>query len=175
MQKIFTTQLIGLMKNSIDELILEDAARLLSQALIGDGNVYIFGKDEMVAIAAEALYGKEHLSNVLPLFEKGNMAELDSADRVFLLSREAHDPEMVSLVERVSEKGVLIVGLTAEKKDSSKKLWTDWVDIHLDLQLSGGLVPTDDGDRIGFPASILALYTYFCLHLLIVEFLSEYK
>jgi hypothetical protein len=175
LQKMFTTQLLGLMKKMLDEDVMEDAARLLSQALIGDGNVYVYGKDEMVAVAAEALYGKEKLENIQPLFQEKKLAQLDPADRVLLISRNSQDAEMMKLVEKISENGILMVGITAESIESHEKQWTDWVDIHLDLKLSGSLVPTDTGERIGYPASLLALFTYFCLHLLIVEFLNEYE
>lgn len=174
LQKIFTTQLIGLLNQTLDEDILEDAARLLSQALVGDGSVYIYGKDEMVAVSAEALYGKEKLQNVKPLMEKGKIVELDPADRVLLISRNAYDEEMMQLIEQVSAKGILIVGMSAVQ-DDSKKQWTDWTDVHLHLKVENSLVPTDDGERIGYPASLMALYTYFCLHLLITDFLSEYE
>ena len=162
------------MKDLLDEDVIEDAARLLSQALIGDGNVYIYGKDEMVAVAAEALYGKEKLNGVKPLLEKGVMAELDPSDRVLLISRNAYDEELIQMVEQVSAKGVLIVGMSAVQ-DDSKKQWTSWTDVHLNLKIQNSLVPTDSGERIGYPASLLALYTYFCLHLVISDFLSEYE
>ncbi|WP_332628639.1 DUF2529 family protein [Halalkalibacter flavus] len=171
MKKIFTTQLVGLF-NKVDEFLLEDAARLLSQALVGDGNIYIHGKDEMAAVSAEALYGKESLSRVSPLFEEGRMVELDPADRVFLLSRESDDEEMVTIAEQISEQNISVVGLSATHSNKRNK-WTDLVDIHLDLDVTQSLVPTDTGERIGYPSSLLALYTYFCLYLLISEILSE--
>ncbi len=154
---------------------MEDAARLLSQALIGDGNVYIYGKDEMAAVAAEALYGKEKFENIKPLLEKGKMAKLTAADRVLLVARYSHDREMLKLIEHLSEQGVLIVGIIAQSTEVHEKQWSDCVDVLIDLNVSNSLVPTDSGERIGYPASLMALYTYFCLHLLIVDFLSEYE
>lgn len=172
MKKMFTTQLVGLF-NQLDEFQLEDAARLLSQALIGDGRIYIYAKEEMAAVSAEALYGKESLSRVSPLLDEGSIAQLDSADRVFLLSRESDDEEMFAIAEQMSEQNISVVGLTAFHRNDGKPQWTDLVDIHLDLEMTTSLVPTDTGDRIGYPASLLALYTYFCLYLLISEILSE--
>ncbi|WP_152608270.1 DUF2529 family protein [Halalkalibacter okhensis] len=169
---MFTTQLVGLF-NQLDEFQLEDAARLLSQALVGDGRIYIYAKDEMAAVSAEALYGKESLSRISPLFEEGTLAQLDSADRVFLLSRDSDDEEMVAIAEQMSEQNMSVVGLTASHRNEGKRQWTDLVDIHLDLGVTNSLVPTDTGDRMGYPASLLAMYTYFCLYLLISEILSE--
>ncbi|ARK32789.1 DUF2529 family protein [Halalkalibacter krulwichiae] len=174
MQKIFNTQLTGLLQN-IDEDRLEDAARLLSQALIGEGHVYIHGKDEMAAVTSEALYGKEKIDKISPLLTEGKVTELDFADRALLISRSTNDEEMMDLARHLSSQGILIVGITAYTEDSTARKWTDSVDVHIDFNLTNSLVPTDTGERVGYPASLLALHTYFYLHLLIVEFLSEYE
>lgn len=51
MSKIFTTQLIGrLQKISEQELDIEDAARLLAQALVGEGSIYIFGENDLRSV-----------------------------------------------------------------------------------------------------------------------------
>ncbi|GAE27885.1 hypothetical protein JCM9140_4051 [Halalkalibacter wakoensis JCM 9140] len=171
MQKIFKTQLTGLLSDPFDEEELEDAARLLTQALVGDGHLYVYGKEEMAAVEAEAVHGKEALSNVYSLFENGKIVDLNSADRVFLLSRNTADSDLLDIVKKLSEKQIPIVGLTVAPTEGQQ--WTDLVDIHLDLNLTQSLVPTDSGDRIGYPASLLALYTYFCLFLLISEMLTE--
>ncbi len=163
---------MGLMNNTLDEFLMEDAARLFSQALVGEGSVYVYGKEEMAAVTAEALYGKEKLANVKPLFVNGKMAELYPADRVLLLSRESSDDEMLAVAKKIAEQSIPIVALTSTHIEG--KQWTDYVDIHLALAVTNSLVPTDEGDRIGYPASLLALYTYFCLFLLISEIVSEY-
>ncbi|MDT8860463.1 DUF2529 domain-containing protein [Alkalihalobacillus sp. MEB130] len=175
MQKIFKTQLIGLLNNTLDEDMLEDAARLLSQALVGDGHIYIHGTGEMAAVCAEALHGKETLARVSPLIEEGSIVTLDPADRVFLLARSSSDPEMIGIAKQLSKQHIFTVGLSATVDTDGSEHWVESVDIHLDLALSHSLVPTDTGERIGYPASLMALYTYFCLFLLISEILSEYE
>lgn len=59
MIKIFTTQLIGRLKMMEEKEIynLEDAARLLAQALVGEGNIYIYAEQGLDGVLAEALHG----------------------------------------------------------------------------------------------------------------------
>ncbi len=162
------------MNNTLDDFLMEDAARLLSQALVGDGSIYVYGKEEMAAVTAEALYGKEKLKNVKPLFlVDGEMVDLHPTDRVLLLSRNSNDEEMVAIVQKLEEQHIPILAITSTHTEGRQ--WTDDAWIHLDLNVKNSLVPTDSGDRIGYPASLLALYTYYCLFLLISELLSEYE
>jgi hypothetical protein len=80
---------------------------------------------------------------------------------------------MAAIALKLSEQQIPIVSITSTH--TAGKQWSDYVDIHLDLKVKNSLVPTESGERIGYPASLLALYTYFCLFLLIYEILSEYE
>ena len=173
MLKIFTTQLTGLLKDihEREDFMMEDAARLLSQALIGEGSVYIYGRDEMNAVTAEALHGQEQLPKFLPLFHQDKMAELNATDRVLLITRSSADNDVLAYAEEISHKQIPIVVISSIDKHDRKLV--DMADVHLDLNLTTSLVPTETGERIGYPASIAALYVYFCLYLLIKEILEE--
>lgn len=61
MLKMFSTQLTGLFNRIQDkeEFSIEDGARLLAQAAVGDGSIYICGLKEMAAVEAEATEGAE--------------------------------------------------------------------------------------------------------------------
>ena len=61
MLKIFSTQLNSLFKKVMEkeEFNMEDAARLLAQAAVGDGTIYIHGFGEMDGVTKEALNGIE--------------------------------------------------------------------------------------------------------------------
>ena len=63
MLKIFSTQINGLFKKVMEkeEFNIEDAARLLAQAAVGDGTIYIHGFGEMDGVTTEALKGIEPL------------------------------------------------------------------------------------------------------------------
>ncbi|TRY18482.1 DUF2529 family protein, partial [Geobacillus sp. LEMMJ02] len=79
MLKILSTQLTGVFQriSTQEEEQFEDAARLLAQAVISNGTIFIYGIDEMEAVAAEALYGAEKLPNVKRL----DINEVKTADR----------------------------------------------------------------------------------------------
>ena len=63
MLKMFSTQLTGLFKSIMEkeEFNIEDAARLLTQAAVGEGTIYIYGFGEMEGVTNEALQGIEPL------------------------------------------------------------------------------------------------------------------
>ena len=65
---------------------IEDSARLLAQALVGDGFIYLHGTNEMEGVVAEALFGAEPMKQAKRLFENGKEAEVTSAIVYFLLA-----------------------------------------------------------------------------------------
>lgn len=172
---MFTTQLIGLLKGiqEREDLSMEDAARLLSQALVGEGHVYLYGAGEMNAITSEALYGKERLPKFLSLFDQDKMVDLNSTDRVLLLTRSSADKTVLAYAKEIALKQIPIVVISSI--DEHDRELVDLADVHLDLNLTTSLVPTETGERVGYPASLAGLYVYFCLYLLINDFLEEYE
>lgn len=171
MLKIFTTQLAGLFQSiAKEEELLEDAARLLSQALIGEGTLFIYGDDEMATVVAEALYGQDRLDQTASLIINDSMAELDAVDRVLLVARKASDERVLHYAQKIYDQHIPFVCIVAE--EDATALGT-FADIVIDLGVRNGLVPTDTGERIGYPASITALYCYFALSLLMREMLEE--
>lgn len=175
MIKMFTTQVTGLMnyiKNKQSDP-LEDAARLLSQALIGDGFVYIYGKDEMEAIEAEALAGKERIQKIRPLITNEKMATLHPVDRVLLVTRFANDRTVINYANELIENNIPFVVISSIQNETDPLV--NLADVHINLHVTRKLIPTDDGTRLGFPASLLALYTYFCLHFLMTDIMADYS
>ncbi|WP_078414438.1 DUF2529 domain-containing protein [Priestia abyssalis] len=176
MLKIFTTQLTGYFKQiqEKEEFHIEDGARVLAQAIIGDGNIYIYGKDEMQAVGLEATKSQEPLpSTKLMAFE--DIGHLTSADRVLLVSRTSTDPHILDLAQRLQEQGVLTVGISPIEKETTLPSLEDFVDAHIDTKLLKPLIPDDEGNRYGFPGIMTALYAYYGLHLTIKEIITEYE
>ncbi len=90
--KILTTQMGGLFQRiaSNGEEAIEETARLLAQATIGEGRVILAGFGEMEAVIATALDGVEPFHGAVR-YEKE--MEIGSADRVWLLTRSASDEQ----------------------------------------------------------------------------------
>lgn len=176
MLKIFTTQLLGVFNKIQDqeEINFEDGARLLAQAAIADGSLYIYGAGEMGGIITEALYSQEPLPNAAPLFKDGQMAEMKPSDRVIIVSRFSHDPETVALAKTLAESGIPTVSIAAVSKTEEGESLENITDVHIDTKLLKPLIPDDDGSRYGFPALLCSLYAYYGLTFILREILAEY-
>lgn len=167
-----TTQFSHVIKKvEKQEQLLEDAARLLCQALVGDGIVYVYGKDELEAVVIEALNGQNRL-------EKGKRLSADSeihyADRALLFSRNPEDEETVKLAKRLYENQVPFVAITIEK--GKQHPLDELADVYISLdERAGGLIPLESGKRGAFPHTVLALYMYVCIRYFIDDIMAEYE
>lgn len=176
MLKIFTTQLNGYFKRieEKEEFNIEDAARLLSQAIIGDGNVYVYGAREMKSVMFEALESEEPLQGTKPLLTMENLDNVTPADRVLLVSRFSDDQESIIIAKKLAEKSIPLVGMSALRASEDETL-DQVVDVHIDTKLTKPLIPDDEGNRYGFPAVMTSLYAYYAVSLTIKEIISEYE
>ena len=175
MLKMFTTQLTGVLKRleEKEEFSFEDGARLLAQAPAGDGSIYIFGAQEMKAVAFEAINGAEPLHSAKVLNETDTEG-LTDADRVLLFTRYANDIEALELARRLHDKMIPFVAVSTVIEPSEGDL-SLLADVHIDLRLKKGLLPDDVGNRYGYPSAIAALFVYHGLKFTIDEILAEYE
>ncbi|WP_179295644.1 DUF2529 family protein [Bacillus sp. FJAT-45350] len=176
MLQIFTTQLQGKLKDvkehNLDEI--EDASRLLAQALISNGKIYIHGTKEMNGVVPEALYGKEKLSGVMPLIkEENNMNDCTAIDRVLIFARTSNDKEAIDLVKELQNDGVTVIAVSNCVENDSDISLKNLADIHINTNLTSSLVPDDEGTRVGYPSLILSLFVYHCLAMTVSEILQE--
>ncbi|WP_010197449.1 DUF2529 domain-containing protein [Bacillus sp. m3-13] len=181
MLKIFTTQLQGVFNRvgSSEEYAFEDAARLLAQAVVGDGRIYVHGVKEMKAVEAEATTGAEPLVGATLLSDLDSYHDLTDTDRALIVSRFSTDEEAINTGKALKELGIEIVGIStvgeAEQVDSAEAAETleSLADVHIDMKLKKPLIPGDDGERFGFPSSMVALYVYHGLAFTLKEILEE--
>ncbi|KAB7707489.1 DUF2529 family protein [Bacillus aerolatus] len=171
MLKMFTTQLNGLFQRIADKEAynIEDGARLLAQAMVGEGRIYIQGIQEMTAVEAEAMTGAEPLTHCQP-FKTAD--EITESDRVLLVSRFTNDPEALAAASALQEKHIPFVAVAGAVSTEEVSLAT-LADVFIDTKLIKGLLPDETGGRTGFPSSIAALYIYFLLKLTIDEILQD--
>lgn len=173
MDKIFTTQLIGrLQKIQELELEIEDGARLLAQAFVSDGNIYIYAEDELAAVYLEAKYGEEPMKRVERLTEE-QIGNLSSVDRVLLVTRDAHCEKAVAIGEKLRAQQIPFVAM-GSVKDKENNVLEDLAHAFIDLQLDKGLVPAMTGTRKGFPHGIVALFAYHQLKLTLDEIMEDF-
>ncbi|TDL32959.1 DUF2529 family protein [Jeotgalibacillus sp. S-D1] len=172
MLKMFTTQLTGLFSrvHSKEELAIEDAARLLAQAAVGDGKIYIKGFDEMHGIVSEALFGEETMKDAHELTDS-QMA--DSADRVLLITRRSTDEAAIALAKQLNEKDVPFAVICGTVKDAEEDV-VSMAEVSLNTQVVKGLLPDESGARFGFPSLMAALYLYHGVKFTLDEMVEEY-
>lgn len=177
MMKIFMTQLNGHFSriHEQEESAIEDGARLLAQAAVGSGTIYIHGFDELGGITGEAVLSAEPLPGAKPLFlEDGSMNKLTDADRVLLFTHRSNDLKAIELVLKLQEIGAGTVGVSCLMKDEDESI-DELVDVHIDSKLKKGLIPDEDGSRFGYPALMTSLFAYYALSFTLKEILSEYE
>lgn len=160
--KILTTQLTGLFQRlgAKDEAI-EDTARLLAQAVIGEGRIHLAAFGELEAVTSAALDGKEPLKAAV-CYKPGT--ELSTADRVWILStRDEGD----ALAGELAAKSIPFAMLTAESHENEQ------AHAFLSMKIDKGLLPGEDGGRVMVPHALGALYVYHAVKLTIDEMLGE--
>lgn len=176
MLKIFSTQLNGLFKRIHDNQteMIEDGARLLAQALVAEGNIYLMGFGEMAAVTSEAMMGAEPFPGAVVLDSVEKLDELEQMDRVLLVARNSNDQHAVDAAKKLSEGGIPFVAISSHHDTQDESL-KDLADIHIDLELKNGLIPGETGGRFGYPYSMAALFVYYGIKWTIEEIVSEYE
>lgn len=173
MLKIFSTQISGVFKKMIDKesFEIEDAGRLLAQAVVGDGSVYIQGFGEMQGVVAESLEGEEPFPKAK---RYTNEEEISREDRFLLFSRHSNDPEAIMLAKRLQQLEIPFVVVSTAIPSEEASL-VELADVHIDLRIQRGLVPDDTGNRFGYPTLIVALFAYHGIKFTLEEIVQEYE
>ncbi|MEW9500859.1 DUF2529 family protein [Jeotgalibacillus marinus] len=172
MLKMFTTQLSGLFLriHGKEEMEIEDAARLLAQAAVGEGTIFIKGYREMNGVVSEALTGEEPLQGMREFVD---IDELSGTDRVLLVTRRSTDEEALKLGAKLVEKDIPFVTICGVVKNSEHDLLS-MANVCLNTQVVKGMLPHEDGGRFGFPSLIAALYLYHGVKFTLEEMVEEY-
>lgn len=173
MLKMFSTQLTGLLNriHEKEEFSFEDGARLMAQAAVSEGSIYIYGKNEMNAVLSEALYGPEPLQNAKHW--DGQSINLTEGDRVLIFTRYSHDKEALAAGNWLFERKIPFVSISTDLGTEEDTI-VSLADVHIDLQLKKGLLPDENGNRFGYPSSIAALFVYYGLKFTLDEILTDY-
>ncbi len=155
--KIFTTQLIGLLRKVEQEehFAIDETARLLAQSAMGDGGrVILYGTDELDAVVTRALLGAEPMQRAVR-YEEGMTFE--KTDRVFLMGRYANDERLLTIAQQLFDSFIPFAAMTATLPGDDNVLET-LAYTYICTHTPEGFVPTDDGQRIGRPHALLATF-----------------
>ncbi|WP_438314946.1 DUF2529 family protein [Sporosarcina sp. FA9] len=169
--KMLTTQISGLLQrigtNNTDSI--EETARLLAQATIGEGRVILASFDEMEAVYLSAKFGVEPFENIHPYV---NEMSIGKADRVWIFSRNETDLRVLELARRLASEFIPFATVASRKPDVNNEL-ADLSTTYVYTGLVQGLLPGEDNTRIVQPHSLAALFIYEAVKLSYDEMLSD--
>jgi len=169
--KMLTTQISGLLQrigtNNADSI--EETARLLAQATIGEGRVLLASFDELEAVYLSAKFGAEPFENIHPYV---NGMSIGKSDRVWILSRNETDLRALELAQHLSSEYIPFAAVASGKPDENNEL-ADLSTVYMYTGLVQGLLPGEDHERIVQPHSLAVLYIYEAVKLAYDEMLSD--
>ncbi|WP_096437665.1 DUF2529 family protein [Alteribacter populi] len=176
MQKIFATQLQGLINqlHKSEEETIEDGGRLIAQSIVSGGRIGLYGTGDMAGILVQGIRGVDRFENAL-IIEESDLESLDELDTVILFSPSPHEATTCMVADSLREQQIQTVAVfTGEKRDEGPSL-EDLTDVAIDLGVDRGLIPGEDGERIGQPRLLMALYAYYALYFTTKEILDEHR
>ncbi|WP_422124028.1 DUF2529 family protein [Planococcus sp. X10-3] len=150
MKKLSTQLSILFEQIAMQENTIEDIARLLAQAAVSEGTIYLAAFGEMKAVCTVALDGDEPLPAAR---EWQPESYVTSADRVFILAKKDEGDELAG---RLSDAAIPFAMLCTATKESDLP----------DAMLSLGI------DKGGLHA-MAALYVYHNIKLIMDEMMDE--
>lgn len=160
MSKILTTQMTGLLQRiqTSEEEAIEDTARLLAQAGIGQGNVYFACFGELKGVEINALEGAAPFIKAVPWSPE---AQLTEADRVIIFTRSCQNAEAVALAQKLYDLFIPFAAIASEPADSDNEL-SELAYTYISMKIRGGILPHPSklGERVVFPHLMAALFIY---------------
>lgn len=163
MLKIFNTQLNGIFKKiDMQEAEIDIAGRLLAQAVVGEGSIYVKGFGDLKFFEAFAANSKENLFDAEVYISD---ALVDSTDRVLVMS-DTYDESTAEFVDDLETRDIDYV-LICNKHEAIHSM------NFIDLSTPRALVPTEDFSRIITPHMIAMNYIYYAIYSVMYEMLME--
>ncbi|WP_107840500.1 DUF2529 family protein [Metasolibacillus meyeri] len=172
MSKILTTQLIGVLQKiqQNEDDAIEETARLLAQAAIGQGTVYFACFDEMQGVAQNAMFSAEPMAKVALWTADAVITE---TDRVCIFTRHANDAEALVLAQQLYDAFIPFAAIACELANHDNQL-SELAYTYISLNLRGAILPhpTKLGERTVMPSLLAALFVYEAIKLSYDEMLT---
>nr|WP_106783494.1 DUF2529 family protein [Lysinibacillus timonensis] len=171
--KILTTQLTGLLQRitQSEEESIEETARLLAQASVGQGNVYFACFDELQAVELNALHGSETFYKLVPWTPE---TEITEVDRVCIFTTSCKNETALHLAKQLSTAFIPFSVIASEAPGEDNEL-SELAYTYISMKIRGGLIPhpTKLGERIIIPHLFAALFIYEAIKLSYDEMIDD--
>lgn len=155
--KMLTTQLSGLLdriaQNNEDSI--EETARLLAQATVGEGRIIIAGFDELAVVQTVATANEQSFLGAIMYHPTLNIGH---EDRVWIFTRSSHDEKVLELARSLAKEFIPFAAVAPEKEDDLEL--ADLAMTYISTGLLRGLLPGEGGERIVEPHALAALFVY---------------
>ncbi|HWI47102.1 MAG TPA: DUF2529 family protein [Rummeliibacillus sp.] len=170
MLKMLSTQVGGLLQRvaTNQEEAIEESARLLAQAGVGNGVVYFACFDELQAIEINALNAAEPFKKLRRWTKDVEIADLD---RVCIFTRHANHPDALALAHTLYDDFIPFAVVASEKEEDAGEM-ADLAYTYISLGINKGLLPNELGERIVLPHTMAALFIYEAIKMSYDEMLS---
>ncbi|EZH66215.1 hypothetical protein DH09_09775 [Bacillaceae bacterium JMAK1] len=171
MLKMYTTQLQRVFtKIQEQEEQIDECGRLLAQALVGEGSIYVVGGTRYEALAKALVHNQDTVSRVASLNLHKESSKLNSVDRLIVITDGEETTEEIEQLQKAlsSETPLVFIGPTAPSLNDVNGMEPPF---HITIE-SRGLIPNLDGSRSGYPEELAIVYTYQALMFQIQELLA---
>ncbi|UJS27568.1 DUF2529 domain-containing protein [Macrococcoides canis] len=163
MFKIFNTQLNSIFKKiDVQASEIDIAGRLLAQAVVGQGKIYVKGFGDLKHFEDFAVESKEELFGAEKFITE---SIIDKTDRLLVMS-DTYDEDTEEFINMLNSKDIdyVLVCNKNEKIDAMN---------YIDLSTPRALVPTEDFSRIITPHLMAMNYIYYGIYNVMYEMLVE--
>ncbi|SOC34710.1 DUF2529 family protein [Ureibacillus acetophenoni] len=158
--KILTTQLTGLLQriSQSEEEAIEETARLLAQASVGEGKVYFACFDGLEGVELNALHNSE------PFYQLEKWTPdtvINDVDRVCIFTKSSQNEDALALAKQLAEEFIPFAAVASEKPDEGNEL-SELAYTYISMKVRGGILPhpTKLGERTLIPHLFSALFVY---------------
>lgn len=167
---MLTTQISGLFQRIArnNEFAIEETARLLAQATIGEGRVIFACIDEMEVVYLTATSSAEIFSDAVRYEED---LQIGTEDRVWIISRLSNDVRALKIARRLASNHIPFAAVATEEASDENEL-SSLASTYIYTNLTKGILPGDDGARIVQPHTVAVLFVYEAVKIIYDEMLA---
>lgn len=173
MSKMLLTQLNGVFQKILaDEEMIEETARLLAQASIGQGKIYIACFGNLKPIELQVSIDNE-FSNIAIWNDN---VSIEDVDRVWIFTDSNTNEQAIKLAKELYEQFIPFSVVAPEKASESNEL-SELGYTYISMNIRGGILPhpTKLGERIITPFLMAALFIYESTKLHYIEIMEDYE
>lgn len=173
MSKILTTQITGLLQSiqTSEQFAIEDTARLLAQAGIGQGTIYFACFGELKAVELNACFSADPFKKLAPWSEQTTLTD---ADRVVIFTRSCNDTGALALAQKLYDLFIPFAAVASEI-EGPNNLLSEIAYTYISMKIRIGILPHPEklGERVVFPHTIAALFIYEAIKLEYDEMIED--